>query len=169
VALPPAAGFASKDLILYYAWSSDIGSPWLWGAGLLGVLLTSVYTFRMLLITFFGPMKQAPTRRPGLAMALPLVCLAVFSVALAFLNWPESLGGAPVVSDFLQSALPAATQRAGSAKVASAASVDVPGRRPAGHSARVGAVPPQPGPCPTGGGHGRSCRPSPPLVRRLGL
>ena len=35
------AGFYSKDLILFEAWSSVLGGPWLWLAGLVGALLTS--------------------------------------------------------------------------------------------------------------------------------
>ncbi len=52
------AGFYSKDLILFEAWSSTAGSPWLWAAGLVGALLTSIYTFRMVFLTFFGQAHQ---------------------------------------------------------------------------------------------------------------
>ena len=48
------AGFYSKDQILWFAWSSGNGSPWLWIAGFVGAFLTSLYTFRMVFITFFG-------------------------------------------------------------------------------------------------------------------
>ena len=48
------AGFYSKDLILMEAWSSQNGSGWLWLAGLIGALLTSLYAFRMVFLTFFG-------------------------------------------------------------------------------------------------------------------
>ena len=36
------AGFYSKDLILWEAWSSAKGSPWLWAAGTIGALLTAL-------------------------------------------------------------------------------------------------------------------------------
>src|SRR5512142_1299097 len=39
------AGFYSKDLILWQAWSSPMGSKVLWAVGLAGALLTSAYTF----------------------------------------------------------------------------------------------------------------------------
>jgi NADH-quinone oxidoreductase subunit L len=49
------AGFYSKDLILWYAWSSPLGGMGLWIAALVGAFLTSLYTFRMVFMTFFGP------------------------------------------------------------------------------------------------------------------
>ncbi len=49
------AGFYSKDMILTDAFTSRAGSVWLWLAGLVGALLTSLYTFRMVFVTFFGP------------------------------------------------------------------------------------------------------------------
>ncbi|MFN2185563.1 MAG: NADH-quinone oxidoreductase subunit L, partial [Anaerolineae bacterium] len=41
------AGFYSKDQILWASWASETGSAWLWTAGLIGALLTSLYAFRM--------------------------------------------------------------------------------------------------------------------------
>jgi NADH-quinone oxidoreductase subunit L len=103
------AGFYSKDLILWEAWSSSTGSPCLWVAGLAGALLTSIYTFRMVFLTFFGPPKAQVSRKPGLRMKIPLVILAVLSVVGGFVELPGPLGDLPLFSDFLQSALPAAT------------------------------------------------------------
>ena len=57
------AGFYSKDLILFEAWSSVLGGPWLWLAGLVGALLTSVYIFRMVFLAFFGDLQRRPTGR----------------------------------------------------------------------------------------------------------
>ena len=105
--LPPTDGFSSKSLILSQTWSSSISNPCLWGAGLCGVFLTSIYTFRMLFLTFFGQLKQPVSKRPGACIGVPLVTLAVLAVLAAGLNWPGSLGGAPVLTKFLQSALPA--------------------------------------------------------------
>jgi NADH-quinone oxidoreductase subunit L len=107
------AGFYSKDLILWEAWSSPAGSPWLWGAGLAGALLTAVYTFRMVFLTFFGPLKAEVRRKPGLSMQIPLVILAVLSVVGGFVELPSPLGDLPLLSDFLQSALPAASAVSG--------------------------------------------------------
>ena len=101
------AGFYSKDLILWRAWSSAIGSPWLWAAGLVGALLTSLYTFRMVFIAFFGEITQVATKKPGLPMKIPLAILATLSVVGGWVELPSFLGNLPFFSDFLHSALPA--------------------------------------------------------------
>ena len=67
------AGFYSKDLILFETWASPIGGPWLWLAGLAGALLTSIYTFRMVFVTFFGARQQKPAGRAGWLLLGPLV------------------------------------------------------------------------------------------------
>jgi NADH-quinone oxidoreductase subunit L len=102
------AGFYSKDLILFQAYASSQGSTWLWAAGLAGALLTGLYTFRMVFVTFFGTAKMQATHRPGLRMQLPLVVLAVFSILAGFINLPENLGNFPAFTNFLQTVLPAA-------------------------------------------------------------
>ncbi len=96
------AGFYSKDLILWKAWSSETGSPWLWAAGLLGAFITSLYTFRMVFVTFFGTTKMEMSHRPGARMLVPLVVLAVFSIIGGFVELPETLGNVPLFSNFLQ-------------------------------------------------------------------
>src|SRR6516225_4306352 len=48
------AGAYSKDLILWDEWSSPLGAPGLWAAGIAGVFLTSLYTFRLIFLVFFG-------------------------------------------------------------------------------------------------------------------
>ena len=103
------AGFYSKDLILWRAWSSPLGSPWLWAAGLAGALLTSLYTFRMVFIAFFGEVSQRATKKPGLSMKIPLATLAALSVVGGWVELPSFLGNLPLFSDFLHSALPAAS------------------------------------------------------------
>jgi NADH-quinone oxidoreductase subunit L len=101
------AGFYSKDTILFEAWSSPSGSVWLWLAGLLGALLTSMYTFRMVFITFFGEAGQKVSRRPGPAMQVPLLILAALSVVGGLVNLPRTLGNVPLLFGFLHTALPA--------------------------------------------------------------
>jgi len=107
------AGFYSKDLILWQAWSSKLGSPWLWGAGLAGALLTSVYTFRMVLLTFFGEAKAQVSRSPGVCIGIPLAVLAVLSVIGGFVELPQTLGNLPLFSEFLHSVLPKAPDQGG--------------------------------------------------------
>jgi NADH-quinone oxidoreductase subunit L len=96
------AGFYSKDLILWQAWSSPSGSTALWLAGLLGAFLTSMYAFRMVFITFFGESKTAVSRTPGTAMMITLVVLAALSIIGGFINLPETLGNLPLFSNLLQ-------------------------------------------------------------------
>jgi NADH-quinone oxidoreductase subunit L len=101
------AGFYSKDLIIWQSYASARGSVWLWAAALAGALLTSLYTFRMVMLTFFGPAGMQASRKPGWRMNLPLIVLAVLSLTAGFIELPKSLGNLPILSDFLKSALPA--------------------------------------------------------------
>ena len=78
------AGYYSKDLILWSAGSSTAGSTGLWAAGIAGVVLTSLYTFRLIFLVFFGPVRTPVTKRPGLAMTIPVCVLAVLSIVGGF-------------------------------------------------------------------------------------
>jgi NADH-quinone oxidoreductase subunit L len=102
------AGFYSKDLILWEVWSSPHGSRWLWAAGLLGALLTGIYTFRLVFIVFFGAEKTPVTRKPGAPVMVALVILAVLSVIGGFVEIPPTLGHLPVFSDFMKGTFAAA-------------------------------------------------------------
>ena len=97
------AGFYSKDMILSAAWASPWGGRWLCAAGMAGVLLTAAYTFRMVFLTFFGPMRGRPAMKPGWRMSIPLVVLAALSIVGGCVELPHYLGGAPIFSDFLRS------------------------------------------------------------------
>ncbi len=102
------AGFYSKDQILWLAWSSGMGSKWLWLAGISGALLTSMYTFRMIFLTFFGELKIQPSHKPGLLMKIPLIILAALSIAGGFIELPENLGPVRLFSKILTPLLPLA-------------------------------------------------------------
>ena len=52
--LPPLAGFFSKDAILAAASSDGVYGKVLLAAGLAGVLLTALYSFRMIFLVFSG-------------------------------------------------------------------------------------------------------------------
>ncbi len=78
------AGYYSKDLILWSAGSSAAGSTALWAAGIAGVVLTSLYTFRLIFLVFFGPVRTPVTSRPGLAMTIPICVLAALSIVGGF-------------------------------------------------------------------------------------
>jgi len=92
------AGFFSKDLIIWDAWSAQHGHPAFWIAGITGALLTSLYTFRLIFRVFFGPLSTPVTKRPGYAMTVPLVVLAFLSIVGGYLKDP--------LLGFLRSALP---------------------------------------------------------------
>jgi NADH-quinone oxidoreductase subunit L len=79
-ALPLTSGFYSKDAILLLAWDMEGIGPVLWLGGLLGALLTSIYSFRLVFIVFFGPAQTEPDRQPGWRMAVPLSLLCLLSL-----------------------------------------------------------------------------------------
>jgi NADH-quinone oxidoreductase subunit L len=96
------AGFYSKDLILWQAWSSPSGSAALWMTGLVGAFITSIYAFRMVFVTFFGVSKIDVSYRPRLRITLPLIVLAFLSLAGGFVELPETLGSLHLFSDLLK-------------------------------------------------------------------
>jgi NADH-quinone oxidoreductase subunit L len=102
------AGFYSKDAILWMAWSSEKGSPWLWLAGATGAFITSLYTFRLVFLTFFGETKTPPTRQTGNLIAVPLIILAVLSLIAGFIELPESMGNIHLFSRLLDAVIPTA-------------------------------------------------------------
>src|SRR6266478_2697778 len=82
-AVPPFAGYFSKDLILEGAFAS--GHSWLWLAGVVTAGITSFYMFRLIFMTFHGtsrldPEKEHHVHESPPVMAVPLVVLAVFSI-----------------------------------------------------------------------------------------
>jgi NADH-quinone oxidoreductase subunit L len=95
------AGFYSKDFILYEVFISE-GGLWLWLAGIIGAIITAIYAFRMVFLTFFGEAKSHLDHRPGLSMKLPLVVLAVLSIIGGFIELPLTLGGLHLFSDFME-------------------------------------------------------------------
>jgi NADH-quinone oxidoreductase subunit L len=94
-AVPPFAGFFSKDAIL--ASAADAGAlGWgLWSAGAVGAFLTAVYTFRLVFIVFTGepsPFVREHLHRERfegpLAMFWPVLLLGVLSLVGGFLQFP---------------------------------------------------------------------------------
>ncbi|MCF6151565.1 MAG: NADH-quinone oxidoreductase subunit L [Candidatus Kuenenia stuttgartiensis] len=103
------AGFYSKDAIIWYTWSSDKGSPWLWLIAIIGAFITSIYTFRMVFVTFFGEQKTHVSHKPGNRIKITLIVLAVLSILGGFIEMPETLGGFAPFSSLLKSVLPVVT------------------------------------------------------------
>lgn len=102
------SGFYSKDLILWYTWASPKGSFWLWLPGAVGAVITALYSFRMVFLVFYGEPKITTHYRPGPAIKIPLLILAILSVVSGFIQMPEALSDAQFFSKFIQLALPAA-------------------------------------------------------------
>lgn len=100
------AGFYSKDLILWEAWASPSGSGWLWGAGLTGAFITSLYTFRMVFLTFFGRPRALIRNKPAVTIYIPLVALAVLSVISGYPAISSTPGGPSMFSSFIGGSLP---------------------------------------------------------------
>lgn len=95
----PFAGFFSKDEILWKTFTG--GSVYyqaLWGVGMLAALMTSIYMFRSLFLTFHGSCRADDETRRHLhesppSMTLPLIVLACGAATVGLLGVPEALGG----------------------------------------------------------------------------
>ena len=105
------AGFYSKDQILWFGWISELSNPWLWVAGITGALLTSLYTFRLVFIAFFGDMKTAPSHRAGNLMKISLFVLAFLSIAAGFIELPHNMGRVHLFTNLFQGELPEVSAR----------------------------------------------------------
>ncbi|MBS0054905.1 NADH-quinone oxidoreductase subunit L [Yersinia sp. Marseille-Q3913] len=87
------AGFYSKDEILWGALAS--GHINLMVAGLVGALLTALYTFRMIFIVFHGEPKTKAHPVKGITHNLPLIVLLVLSTFVGALITPPLAGVLP--------------------------------------------------------------------------
>jgi NADH-quinone oxidoreductase subunit L len=93
---PFTAGFFSKDLILWQAFSH--GSLILWGVGFVTAGMTAFYMFRQLFLVFHGECRaddhaKAHLHESPAVMTLPLVVLAIGSTFAGWLGAPEYLWG----------------------------------------------------------------------------
>ena len=126
--VPGLAGFFSKDEILFRTFAN--GHQWLWFVGVLTSLLTAVYMFRVVFMTFHGRLRVEPhpphaepetghrdghpdagaalgAPAPHLhdappAMAIVLVLLAIGSAAAGYIGIPRALGGESAIERFLE-------------------------------------------------------------------
>ncbi|MFT5484946.1 MAG: NADH-quinone oxidoreductase subunit L [Halieaceae bacterium] len=90
-ALPFTSGFYSKDQILLAAWELPWVGPWLWAGGLLGAILTAIYSFRLVFIVFYGEAQTEPDKQPQWRMAGPLVLLCMLSIVGGWISQPLDL------------------------------------------------------------------------------
>src|SRR5574341_1139620 len=93
---PLTAGFFSKDEILVGAWSAGSLGQVLAAAGVLTVMLTAFYSFRLVFVTFWGPSHVDPhhaahVQEPSKTMTAPLIILAVLSIVTGYLGIPGFL------------------------------------------------------------------------------
>jgi NADH-quinone oxidoreductase subunit L len=105
-AIPPFAGFFSKDAILSSLVEQGSLGWILWGAGIAGAFLTGLYTFRLFFVVFFG--EATPYAREHLhkerfegpvSMMWPVAVLAVLATIGGFLQVP---GGWHLVDTWLE-------------------------------------------------------------------
>jgi NADH-quinone oxidoreductase subunit L len=94
---PLTAGFFSKDEILWQAYTSKHSLIWLWVLGLIGAGLTAFYMFRQLFMVFFGDSRadhhtQEHLHESPKVMTLPLVVLAIGSIAAGWIGLPAAFG-----------------------------------------------------------------------------
>ncbi|MGH7205398.1 MAG: NADH-quinone oxidoreductase subunit L [Nitrospiraceae bacterium] len=96
---PLTAGFFSKDEILVSAWSAGSLGKLLASLGLATALLTAFYSFRLVFVTFWGDSRVDPhhaghVHEPSRTMTVPLLILAVLSIAAGYLEIPGFLAPA---------------------------------------------------------------------------
>jgi NADH-quinone oxidoreductase subunit L len=92
--IPGLAGFFSKDEILWQAYSSPLGSKFLYIIGLVTAGLTAFYMWRMMNLTFYGKSRVKPEvaahiHESPASMTVPLSLLAIGSVIAGWLGVPK--------------------------------------------------------------------------------
>lgn len=105
--IPGLSGFFSKDEILWKAFSSSYGSPWLWVVAVFTAMLTAFYMFRLLYLTFYGSERMDAHTREHIhesprIMTVPLSILAVLSIIGGYVGIPHVLGGGNQFEKFLE-------------------------------------------------------------------
>ena len=89
--IPPFAGYFSKDLILEYALSThSFNGTNIYILGCLGAFLTSVYSTRLIYLTFLNKTKIKTDffnkiKDPGFTMLFPLLILSIGAIAGGYL------------------------------------------------------------------------------------
>ncbi len=126
--VPLLSGFFSKDEILFKTFVGtqySHGSKLLWVIGAITSLLTAIYMFRLVFLTFHGERRTAaasheahghgghghgdahghgtPHDAPP-SMAIPLIVLAIGSVLAGYVGIPHALGGHNAIEGFLEPA-----------------------------------------------------------------
>src|SRR5215470_3390681 len=132
--VPLLSGFFSKDEILWRTWSTGaLPNNWgkaLWVVAAITAVITAVYMTRLMVMTFWGRERFTETRndhhagaghassghggghghhgRPhesGWLMTMPLIILAILSIAGGYVGVPAALGGSNKFERFLEPAI----------------------------------------------------------------
>jgi len=93
------AGFYSKDEILWEALAS--GHNYLLFAGLIGAFMTSIYTFRLILIVFHGKKTCEAHKDNSLSHNVPLFTLIILSTFIGALITPPLVSVLPISAGHL--------------------------------------------------------------------
>jgi NADH-quinone oxidoreductase subunit L len=108
-AVPPFAGFFSKDTIIEVAQFSNLpGASYAYWCVLLGALVTALYSFRSLFMVFHGQPRMTKktydhVHESPWMIGLPLVLLAIPSVILGYLLYsPMILNEPNILNDAVQ-------------------------------------------------------------------
>jgi NADH-quinone oxidoreductase subunit L len=117
--VPFLSGFFSKDAILTAAYTS--GHRVLWALGLTGAVMTALYMFRLIFLTFHGPERISTEARLHLhespaSMTVPLMILAGLAIVAGYVGLPALVGEkADLFRRFLDPVIAAAGQAHASA------------------------------------------------------
>ncbi|HVN28171.1 MAG TPA: NADH-quinone oxidoreductase subunit L [Candidatus Binataceae bacterium] len=103
-AIPPFAGFFSKDQILESAYNS--GHTGLWILGVVTATMTSFYMFRLIFLTFHGDSRVDAEKAHHIhesppSMTIPLITLAALSIVGGWVGLPEGVLWGNKIADFL--------------------------------------------------------------------
>ena len=101
--LPPFAGFFSKDEILAEAFHHN---PVLWVFGAIASIITAIYMFRLLFLTFYGSFRGTAHQEEHLhesppVMTIPLIILAILSAIGGFIGLPDVFSANHKLKEYL--------------------------------------------------------------------
>jgi NADH-quinone oxidoreductase subunit L len=101
--IPPFSGFFSKDEILSSVFVHSI--PF-WIIAMIGAMMTAFYMFRLYFLIFSGKFRGTMVQKQQLhespsIMIIPLVILAILSIAGGVINLPGFTGGSARLQSFL--------------------------------------------------------------------
>jgi len=105
--IPFFSGFFSKDEILFEAWAGPNGHPLFWALGAIAAVLTGIYIFRLLYLTFWGTSRVPDDVHPHespYTMTVPLMILAALAALGGFVGLPQVLGGGAWIQEFIGNA-----------------------------------------------------------------